>query len=258
MQTRLNVLLLGGTTEANALADRFATARQFNAVLSLAGRTAAPRASPVPVRIGGFGGVEGLVDYLRDSKTDIVIDATHPFAAQMSRHAVAACAEAGVPLIAVERPPWQARQGDTWHNVASIADGVAALGMAPRRVFCAIGRLFLDALLVAPHHHYIVRLIDAPVDPIALPHLTTVTARGPFTLDADLALLRDHAIDVVFTKNSGGGATYSKIAAARELGLPIVMVERPALPRRATVATAEAAWAALMRLAHGAAADRGV
>jgi precorrin-6A/cobalt-precorrin-6A reductase len=233
---------LGGSAEASDLAKQLAGDSRFSATISLAGRTAAPRAQPLPTRIGGFGGVSGLADYLTGNRVDALVDATHPFAAQMSRNAIEACALTGTPLLALERPAWQAKPGDNWVSTASVPDAVAALGSAPRIVFCGIGRLALADLRAAPQHHYIIRLIDAPAEPIGLPRATMVQARGPFTMEADLELFGQHGVEAVLAKNSGGEATVSKIAAARQLGLPVFMVERPFIPERPTATTVEQAF----------------
>ncbi|MBN8629579.1 MAG: cobalt-precorrin-6A reductase [Rhodobacterales bacterium] len=225
------VLLLGGTTEAARMARALADAG-VDAVYSYAGRTEAPVAQPLPVRMGGFGGVAGLSAYLQTEQISHVIDATHPFAAQMSRNAVEACAAAGVPLIALERPPWQAGPGDDWTHVPDLAGAVAALGNVPRRVFLAIGRQNLDAFAGVPQHHYLLRLVDPPTEALPLPKAEAVIARGPFTVDGDRALLRTHRIEVIVAKNAGGAGAEAKLVAARELGLPVVLIDRPALPER--------------------------
>lgn len=212
---------------ARALADA-----GVDAVYSYAGRTEAPVAQPLPVRMGGFGGVAGLSAYLQTEQISHVIDATHPFAAQMSRNAVEACAAAGVPLIALERPPWQAGPGDDWTHVPDLAGAVAALGNVPRRVFLAIGRQNLDAFAGVPQHHYLLRLVDPPTEALPLPKAEAVIARGPFTVDGDRALLRTHRIEVIVAKNAGGAGAEAKLVAARELGLPVVLIDRPALPER--------------------------
>ena len=203
-----------------------------DAVYSYAGRTEAPVAQPLPVRVGGFGGVPGLVDLLLTRRFTHIIDATHPFAAQMSRNAVEASRITGVPLIALEREPWQARPGDRWTHVPDIAGAVAALGEAPRRVFLAIGRQTLDTFAAAPQHHYLLRLVDPPTGPLPLPQAEAVIARGPFTVDGDRALLQRHRIDLIVAKNAGGAGAEAKLSAARELGLPVVLIDRPAVPER--------------------------
>lgn len=197
------------------------------AVFSYAGRTETPGPQPLPRRIGGFGGVAGLAEYLAREKITHVIDATHPFAVQMSRNAAAACGTAQIPLIALERPPWQAGPEDRWTIVPDTAGAVAALAGPARRVFLAIGRQTLDAFAARPQHHYLVRLVDPPTDPLPLPHVEVVVARGPFDLAGDLALLGHHRTQLVVAKNAGGSGASAKIAAARRLGLPVVMIDRP-------------------------------
>jgi len=253
----MRILILGGTTEARRLAECLAGRPRLAVTLSLAGRTATPLAYKVPVRIGGFGGVEGLVDYLRGQRVEALIDATHPYAAIISDNAVRAAEAAGVPLLALRRPPWCAVAGDRWLDVADLKAAADALEPAPRRVFLALGRSELAAFVDAPQHHYLVRSVD-PVDPpLALPHATYVTGRGPFAEAEERTLLQTHRIDVIVAKNSGGTAVYGKIAAARHLGLAVIMVRRPALP---DVAAVEAVADAVAWLDHVGvpAADRGV
>lgn len=228
MTAPVKTLVLGGTTDASALARAL---EGQDAVLSYAGRVAAPRAQAIPVRVGGFGGVDGLVRYLKAEGFTRLVDATHPFAAQMSRNAVEAAALARVPLIALERAPWAEVAGDNWLRVADIAGAAAALPEAPARVFLAIGRMHLDQFAGAPQHHYLLRLVDQP-DGLPLPDAHAIVARGPFGLAEDLALLRDHRISHVVAKNAGGDGARAKIDAARELGLPVIMIDRPALPYR--------------------------
>ena len=224
----MNLLILGGTTEASRLAERLAGHTKIAATLSYAGRTEAPARQPIPIRSGGFGGIDGLVAYLRDKRVDMVVDATHPFAAQMSEHAVVACAQSGTALLVFTRAPWQRREGDCWSEVAGNAAAAAALGATPRRVLMTIGRLGLAAFRAAPQHHYLIRTIDPPGDADLPPNHRLLYARGPFTLADETRLMREETVDVVVTKNSGGEATYAKIAAARELGLPVVIVQPPA------------------------------
>ncbi|MFL9827364.1 cobalt-precorrin-6A reductase [Rhodoplanes sp. SY1] len=262
MTARQKVLILGGTTEARRLAEALANAPEIDAVLSYAGRTENPLAVPVPWRVGGFGGVPGLIDYLRAENIDRVVDATHPFAAQMSSNAVAACAATGVPLVALERAPWRPEAGDRWIEVDTLEEAVVAVGEAPRRVFLGIGRLHLDAFVKKPQHHYLVRLVDAPRENLPLPNVTVVVARGPFDVDGDRALMIAHGSEMVVSKNAGGTAAVAKIIAARKIGLPVVMVRRPKIPPRQTVETVAAvlAWLADPR-SHdvvSAGAERGV
>jgi precorrin-6A/cobalt-precorrin-6A reductase len=228
------ILILGGTTEARRLAERLASRTDLAVTLSLAGRTAAPAAQPVPVRIGGFGGAAGLAALLDAQAIDVLIDATHPYAVQISGNAAAAAARARIPLLAIERPAWEPKDGDRWIEVADMPAAVAALGTAPRRVFLALGRNELRPFEAAPQHFYLVRSVDPVEPPLALPEAIYLTGRGPFDEAAEHALLAQHRIDVVVAKNSGGDATYGKIAAARRLGLPIIMLRRP--PPRAEAA----------------------
>ncbi len=218
--------------------------------MSLAGRTATPRAQPIAVRSGGFGGVEGLVRYLRGERIDVLIDATHPFAAQMSRNAIAAASIAGTPLLAVERPAWERQPGDDWTLVPDMASAVAALGEKPRIVF-SVGSLAVPELLASPQHTYIVRLIDMPAMASELPNIKFVQGRGPFTAEDDIRLFKCRGIEVVLAKNSGGHATASKIQAARTLKLPVIMVERPFVPPRPAVPAAEYAMIWLIRHHNG-------
>ncbi len=214
--------------------------------LSLAGRTAAPKPEAVPTRIGGFGGPEGLARYLTENGVDRLVDATHPFAARISRNAAEAAAMAGVPLLAIRRPPWERQAADAWREVGSVPEAVAALGEAPLRAFLTVGRQELAAFAAAPQHDYVVRAIEPVADVLRVPHLTAITARGPFDASAEAAFLRGSAIDVLVSKNSGGEATYGKIAAARDLGIPVVMVRRPDKPDVPAVADPEAALRALL------------
>lgn len=186
----------------------------------------------MPTREGGFGGVTGLLDYLRREKITHVIDATHPFAAQMSQNAHMACTEAGVPLAALTRAPWQAQAGDDWRHVSDMAGAVAALDGVPQRVMLALGRLHMNDFAAQPQHHYILRLVDAPKEPPSLPNHTVIVARGPFDVAGDQALFEEHAVDVVVCKNAGGQGASAKLAAARALGLPVIMIDRPKLPDR--------------------------
>ena len=226
-----NLLVLGGTTEATQLCALLA-AQGIRATVSLAGRVAGPRTQPVPQRVGGFGGIPGLLDHLRRQRITHLVDATHPFAAQMSAHAVAASQEAGIPLIALTRAPWTEQDGDRWTHVADTAAAVAALDRPPSRVFLAVGRMTLPAFGAAPEHHYLLRLVDPPSEAPPFPNHDVVLARGPFSHEGDVSLLRDHGIDLVVSKNAGGSGAEAKISAARALGLPVIMIGRPELPAR--------------------------
>ncbi|QDI75108.1 MULTISPECIES: cobalt-precorrin-6A reductase [Leisingera] len=225
------ILLLGGTTEASALAKTLAGAG-MDAVFSYAGRTAHPVSQPLPTRVGGFGGIEGFAAYLEAENITHVVDATHPFAAQMSSNAVHACEAAGVPLCAFERPAWQAGEGDQWLHTDSIEEAVNALPDTPARVFLAIGKQNLTQFAAKPHHHYLLRLVDAPETPLPLPHTTVEIARGPFDAAGDTALMQRHAITHVVAKNAGGAGAAAKLTAARNLALPVIMIGRPEVPQR--------------------------
>ena len=239
----MHVLILGGTTEASELARLMAGDTRFEATLSLAGRTSSPRPQPLATRIGGFGGTEGLAQYLDDHKIEAVVDATHPYAAQISANAVAACARTGTPLASIVRAAWSAQPGDVWQVVASTQEAVAALGPSPRRVFLSLGRQELHLFAGAPQHHYLARLIEAPQEASLPPDLVLLRQRGPFDRNAEQRLLQDERIDVVVSKNAGGSATYAKIEAARALDLPVIMIERPDKPAGVVVASATQAVA---------------
>jgi precorrin-6A/cobalt-precorrin-6A reductase len=223
----MRILILGGTTQASQLARALAMRENIAPVLSLAGRTQNPLPSPIPTRSGGFGGVDGLAAYLREERIDALVDATHPFAAQMSAHAREAAARKNVPLLVFSRPGWTAGAGDDWREVASMEEAVQALGAEPRRVFLTQGRLQLAAFAAAPQHFYLVRAIDEPAELALLPNHTFVAARGPFTLEGERTLMHNEKIELLVSKNSGGEATAAKLNAARELKIPVILVGRP-------------------------------
>jgi precorrin-6A/cobalt-precorrin-6A reductase len=233
----MRVLILGGTTEASAIARALAGNVRFAPTLSLAGRTKSPMAQPIPVRSGGFGGAAGLAAHLRTENIDAMIDATHPFAARIKQNAFHAAAEMKIPSLHVLRPPWAAQAGDDWRVVAKMDDAFAALGSTPRSVFLTVGQQELAPF--GPPHRYVIRSVDPPDLSCFDAKTTVITARGPFDEAAERALLNAHGIEIVVTKNSGGAATAAKLAAARALGLPVVMVARPAPPEGKIVPTAE-------------------
>ncbi|MFD7656876.1 cobalt-precorrin-6A reductase [Actinosynnema sp. NPDC059797] len=224
------VLVLGGTGEGRALAEALTGLRVIS---SLAGRVSAPRLPPGEVRVGGFGGVRGLVGYLRAERVDAVVDATHPFADRITANAVAATAETGTPFLVLRRPPWPPQPG--WTYVDTVADAAAAV--RGRRAFITTGRQELGHFTTG-----VARTVDPPEDPA--PGLTVILDRGPYTVDGELALLREHAVEVLVTKDSGGPMTAAKLTAARHLGMPVVVVRRPPAPDAPLVETvAEAvAW----------------
>jgi precorrin-6A/cobalt-precorrin-6A reductase len=251
------ILILGGTTEARRLAERLADRADLAVTLSLAGRTMTPAPQPVPVRLGGFGGSQGLADHIAATRIDVLVDATHPYAATISANAARAAALAKVPLVALRRPAWVAVPGDRWTEVADTAGAVAALGRVPRHVFLALGRQEIAPFATAPQHRYLVRSVDPVTPPLDVPHAVYVVARGPFADIDERSLLTRHRIDIIVAKNSGGSATYGKIAAARALGLAVVMLRRPALPQVAAIETVDDAVAAIGH-ALAPAAARGV
>ncbi|MEV7215342.1 cobalt-precorrin-6A reductase [Kitasatospora cineracea] len=225
----MHVLILGGTSEARRLADVLAADPALRVTSSLAGRVAQPRLPAGEVRIGGFGGPAGLAAWLRAHAVDALLDATHPFAERISRNAALAAADTGTPLLALRRPSWTARDGDRWHPVPSLAAAADALPALGTRVFLTTGRQGIGAFAHLDGLVFLARSVEPPVPP--MPAATEVLLeRGPFTLDGELALLRAHRIEVLVTKDSGSAATAPKLTAARELGLPVVVVERPAAP----------------------------
>ena len=242
----MRILILGGTGEASALTSGLAGRPGIQASLSLAGRTSAPAAMALPVRIGGFGGAEGLARHLAENGIDLLVDATHPFAARISANAALAAAEAGVAILAIRRPAWERRRGDDWREVERLADAPAALGAAPRRVFLTTGRMEVAVFAAAPQHDYLVRTIEPVGAALDVPRLTAILARGPYDEASEGAFLSRERVELLVSKNAGGAATYGKIAAARALGLPVVMVRRPEKPAVASVPDAQAALARIL------------
>lgn len=251
------ILILGGTTEARQLAARLAKRGDLDITLSLAGRTAHPAEQPVPVRVGGFGGAEGLAVHLKANRIDLLIDATHPYAARISANAAAAAELAGVAAIALRRPAWQPVEGDRWTLVDDTAAAIRALGATPRRVFLALGRQELAGFEADPQHAYIIRSVDPVEPPLAVPDAIYLLARGPFTETGDERLLVAHRVDAIVAKNSGGYATYGKVVAARKLGIEVILFRRPALPEVPSGQSVEEV-AAMVDHAVAPAAKRGV
>jgi precorrin-6A/cobalt-precorrin-6A reductase len=245
------VLLLAGSTEASAIARELDARTGYELIVSFAGRTQSRVEMPGEVRIGGFGGIDGLVTYLRAARVDVLIDATHPFAATMPHHASEACRIGGVAGVRVCRPPWTVTAGDQWHAVADLSAAAAAVeSLGARRVFLTTGRQELAPFAGLDDVWFLVRAIEPP-DPMPLPRATVILDRGPFDLDAERQLLVDHDVDLVVSKNSGGSATAAKLEAARELGIPVVMVDRPARAGLPIVATTADALAWLAQLDQG-------
>ncbi|MFF8309446.1 cobalt-precorrin-6A reductase [Streptomyces lydicus] len=239
-----HVLILGGTTEARRLAATLATEPALRVTSSLAGRVAAPRLPAGEVRIGGFGGPDGLARWLREHAVDALIDATHPFAGTISFHAARAAATAHVPLLALRRPGWVPGPGDTWHQVTSLDEAAAALPALGSRIFLTTGRMGLAHFAHLTDLWFLVRSVDAP-EPPHPPRMEVLLDRGPFSVEGERELLRRHRIDVLVTKDSGAAATAPKLAAAREAKIPVVVVRRPPTPEGIPVAadpTEAAEW----------------
>ncbi|MFD7408233.1 cobalt-precorrin-6A reductase [Streptomyces sp. NPDC059866] len=229
-----HVLVLGGTTEARELAAELAARPGVRVTTSLAGRVTRPGAVAGEVRVGGFGGAQGLADWLRAHDVAAVVDATHPFAEAITANTARAAALTGVPAVVLRRPGWRPGPGDDWHPAAALRDAADLLPRLGHRVFLTTGRLGLAAFAHLTELHFVVRTVEPPEPPMPL-DAELVLARGPFTPADESALLREHRIDVLVTKDSGGAATAAKLTAARELGLPVVVVQRPPLPDGVTV-----------------------
>lgn len=227
--TRATVLILGGTGEARELARRLVAAgvAELRVVSSLAGRVSRPALPDGEVRVGGFGGAWGLAGWVAENSVTVVVDATHPFAETISAHAVAACAEVPAPLLCVVRAPWAAGAGDTWHDVGSEAEAASLLPSVGRRPFVTTGRQGLAAYAGVDGVSFVIRCVDPPGEPLRA-GAEVLLARGPYDAAAEFSLMRERGIDVLVTKNSGGGLTAGKLAAARRLGIPVIMIRRPA------------------------------
>lgn len=228
---RARILILGGTAEAADLAARLVAQGETDVITSLAGRTANPAPLAGEVRIGGFGGAEGLTRYIAENGITKVIDATHPFASRISENARLACAAAGVPLERPERPVWQRQPGDTWIEVRTLEEAAAALP-AGARAFLALGRQHLASFEARPDCHFVVRVVDPPDVPPAFASSDLVVGKPSIDPEAETMLFRDHAITHLICRNSGGTAGYGKIMAARKLGLPVIMIGRPKGPEQ--------------------------
>jgi precorrin-6A/cobalt-precorrin-6A reductase len=227
--TTSTILILGGTREARDLAGLLAGTPDLRVVSSLAGRVRDPALPAGEVRVGGFGGADGLADWLRDQQVAAVVDATHPFARTISANAAAACAATGVPLLGLAREPWAPGPDDRWHEVDSLTEAAALLPTLGRRVFLTTGRQGLGAFAALDQAWFLIRCVDPPDEPLP-PHCQVILARGPHDAAAERALMTEHRIEVLVTKNSGGPLTAGKLDAAAGLGLPVVVVRRPAVP----------------------------
>ena len=220
------LLILGGTGDAVKLASWAVDLPGLEVVTSLAGRTSVPNQLVGDVRIGGFGGEAGLVEYLQVERIDLVIDATHPFAAQISEHTAGAAHKLGIPRLMLVRSAWMRLPEDNWIEVESVAAAVESISATATRIFVTIGRQQLSPFASLTNKWCLMRSIDPPDPSILLPPGKLLLDRGPFSLESERQLLRDYQIDAIVSKNSGGDATYAKVIAARELGLPMVMVQR--------------------------------
>lgn len=251
MSARKCVLILGGTTEARRLADALVEryCDRLRVITSLAGRTSAPRHPLGEVRDGGFGGADGLAAYLKDIGVDLLIDATHPYAAQISKHAATAAGQTGTPRLMLNRPAWVETPADRWVHVADIK---AAVGEISRRSdACLITTGINDLAVFAPivTTKLFVRLIEPPRAPLPLAGAEVVIGKPPYKLDEEVALFRLLGIDLLVSKNAGGAGTGAKIEAARKLGIEVIMIDRPPLPDGDTVPDVDAALAEIgMRL----------
>ncbi|WP_417814891.1 cobalt-precorrin-6A reductase [Thalassospira alkalitolerans] len=226
----LNILIFGGTGDANRIAGDLLQefGSDLRLQLSLAGRTSAPRLPDgIPVRIGGFGGAEGIISWLGSEKIDLVIDATHPYATQISSHVAMACHAVATPCIQFQRSVWKQTDQDRWIMVKSLADAANILPEHGERALIASGRKDLAHFEGLEKTWLLVRTVESPTEPFNLKYGEWLIARGPFTVAGEIELLQRHNIDVIVSKNSGGSATEAKVLAARELNIPILMVERP-------------------------------
>jgi len=246
----IRVLILGGTGDAAELAARMATIQGLEAITSLAGRTRKPSVPLGDFRVGGFGGVAGLASYLRGEQIDLLIDATHPFASQISFNAANAATEVGVTRLMLIRPPWEKVSGDRWIEVDSVEAAAASVANQPQRVFLTVGRQELATFAHLEKIWFLMRMIDPPSDDALVPPGMILCDRGPFTLNNERQILIHNNIDTIVSKNSGGDATKPKIIAARELGVKIVMVNRPAIPPGKQVPDVDAALAWLFNKLH--------
>ncbi|MGV9455602.1 cobalt-precorrin-6A reductase [Streptomyces sp. NPDC003635] len=245
-----HVLILGGTTEARELAAALTARPGLRVTTSLAGRVSRPGTVTGEVRIGGFGGAEGLAKWLREERVDVLVDATHPFAAAITANAARAAAATGVPAVVLRRPGWRPGPEDRWHPVPSLDAAADLLPSLGRRVFLTTGRLGLAAFARLTDLHFVVRSVEPPEPPLP-PRTEVLLARGPFTVADERALLQAHCVDVLVTKDSGGAATAAKLTAARELALPVVVVRRPELPAGVVAVPDVAAVLARLELSPG-------
>lgn len=245
MNAKRTLLILGGTSEGRQLAERAIgeLGDRLNVISSLAGRTAEPVPVAGSVRQGGFGGAAGLAAYLRDNGVSILVDATHPFADQISRNAAEAAARAGVTRLAVVRPPWRAQQGDHWIEVPDAPAAAEAVRGLGTRIWLTLGTADIEAFAKLTDHWFLVRRVDPPPEPLSLKQSEVLLARGPFVLADERRILVEHRIEAIVSRASGGSATVAKLDAARQQGVPVVMIARPPPPAPPIVSTVDAAMA---------------
>ncbi|MGA9872805.1 MAG: cobalt-precorrin-6A reductase [Rhodococcus sp. (in: high G+C Gram-positive bacteria)] len=225
----MRVLILGGTAEARALAQRLTSDGRFEVVSSLAGRVARPQLPAGESRVGGFGGAEGLAAWIEENETEVVVDATHPFAAAMSAHASTAASTRGVALVRLHRREWAPSAGDEWVPARSTSDAAHLLENSFERAFLTIGRQGVGAFAHASSTWFLIRSIDPPTGPLPRMH-ELLSARGPFEVEDEITTMQHHRIDVLVSKNSGGVMTEAKLVAARRLDIPVIMIARPPSP----------------------------
>ncbi len=233
---RKRVLILGGTWDAREIA-RLLNAQGHDVITSLAGVTAAPLLPEGRIRSGGFGGQSGLEDFLREERIALVIDATHPFAVEISKNGVGAAKKCGIDFLRLERPGWKPQADDRWIEVKSIAEAVQR---TPRngRIFLTVGQKQIGGFLAREDLGGLVRCIESPAQSLP-PRWVLLLARPPFSVDGEISLMREHEIGILVSKNSGGAQTAAKLAAARQLQIPVIMVERPTKPAAKTASNVD-------------------
>ena len=248
MARHKRVLILGGTGDSSKLIALASTIPGLEIINSLAGRTRQPVIPSTPTRIGGFGGVSGLINYLREQEIDLLIDATHPFAGQISRNAAIASSELNIPRLMLVRPPWQKVEGDRWIEVENNEVAIKVLPKLGSRIFLSIGRQELANYAHLKYLWFLIRTVDILKPDSLVPPGKILTERGPFSLEDERSLLEKYEIEAMVSKNSGGDATYAKIIAARELGISVVMIQRPSLPEGEQVSDVESAVAWIRKM----------
>jgi len=235
----MTLLILGGTGEARQIADRLSG---MDAVISLAGATRAPQAQALPTRIGGFGGAEGFTDYLREAQISAVLDATHPYADRITVRTARICGDLGLPYLQFLRPPWLAEAGDNWTEIAREEDAAKHI-LTGATVFLGTGRQTLERFANLVGCDVICRQIDPPTHDFPFAGGRFLVGRPPFSVADEVALFTKLAVDVLVVKNAGGAASRTKLTAARQLGIPVLMIARPPTGNWAVVNNVEAALA---------------